>query len=105
MHAGKLSAGVAAIFVLWQGAALARDHGRIRLAQSSVTTTCMMTCNSQAANCQTTCVLPSTATGAAGTTTSAAGTPNATASVSCLSSCTSQQLACQTNCARTSPSQ
>jgi hypothetical protein len=72
----------------------------IRLAQTSTTTNCMMTCNSQAATCQSSCVVPGTAPTTAATTTS-----NATASQSCLSNCSSQELACQTNCARISPSQ
>jgi len=97
VRAVKLSAGLAVMIVLWHGSADAAEHSRVRLAQSSVTTTCMMACNSQAASCQANCVVPSTAT--------SGGTTNATASVPCLSSCTSQQLSCQTNCARTSPSQ
>jgi len=75
-------------------------HKVLRLAQSSTTTNCMMTCNSQAATCQSTCVVPGTPPTSAATTTS-----NATASQSCLSNCSSQQLSCQTNCARISPSQ
>jgi hypothetical protein len=75
-------------------------HTSIRLAQSSTTTNCMMVCNSQAATCQSGCVVPGTAPTSAATTTS-----NATASQSCLSNCSSQELACQTNCARVSPSQ
>jgi hypothetical protein len=35
-------------------------EGRIRLAQTSTVTNCMMTCNAQAANCQTGCVVPGT---------------------------------------------
>jgi len=31
---------------------------KIRLAQTGNVTTCMMQCNSQAANCQTTCLIP-----------------------------------------------
>ena len=31
---------------------------KIRLAQSSTTTNCMMTCNAQAATCQTACFVP-----------------------------------------------
>ena len=37
-----------------RGTAVAAE--RIRLAQASVTTTCMMTCNSQYANCQSSCL-------------------------------------------------
>jgi hypothetical protein len=83
------------------GGAFAASRGKtIRLAQSSITTTCMMTCNSQAASCQAACVVPGTPPLGAATTTS-----NASASISCLSNCSSQQLACQTTCARISPSQ
>lgn len=82
------------------GDAFAKNDKPIRLAQSSATTTCMMVCNSQAANCQTACVVPGAPPASAATTTS-----NATASVSCLSACSTQQLTCQTACARTSPSQ
>ena len=73
---------------------------KLRLAQSSTTTNCMMSCNSQAANCQTTCLIPGTPPTGAATTTS-----NATASTSCLLGCTTQQIACQTVCAQVSPSQ
>jgi hypothetical protein len=73
---------------------------KFRLAQSSTTTNCMMSCNSQAANCQTTCLVPGTPPTGAATATS-----NATASTSCLLGCTTQQVACQTVCAQISPSQ
>jgi hypothetical protein len=72
---------------------------KIQLAQTSIVTNCMMTCNAQAAACQTACVVPGTAPTAAATTTS-----NATASTTCLLTCNSTQLACQTSCARQSPS-
>ena len=71
----------------------------IRLAQTSTVTNCMMTCNSQAATCQTTCLVPTT-----GSTTTAA-TGNATLNTACQATCTTQQISCQTTCARTSPSQ
>src|SRR5208282_3870323 len=71
----------------------------IRLAQTSTATNCMMTCNAQAASCQTACVVPGTPPSAAATTTS-----NATASTMCLLNCITSQLSCQTNCARQSPS-
>jgi hypothetical protein len=74
--------------------------GKIRLAQTSTTTNCMMTCNSQAATCQAACVVPGTAPTGAATTTS-----NANASASCLINCSTQQMTCQTICARASPSQ
>jgi len=73
---------------------------KIRLAQTSAATTCMMTCNAQAASCQTACVVPGTPPAAAATTTS-----NATASTMCLLNCSTAQLTCQTSCARQSPSQ
>jgi hypothetical protein len=73
--------------------------GKIRLAQTSTVTSCMMACNSQAANCQTTCIVPGTAPTNAATTTS-----NATSTASCQISCSTQQISCQTTCARTSPS-
>src|SRR4029077_1716163 len=80
---------------------------KIRLAQSSTTTKCMMTCNSQAALCQSACFVPPAPP--VGSTTStftqaqAAG-PNPTASTSCVMNCTTTQVTCQTTCARTSPS-
>ena len=75
-------------------------EAKIRLAQTSTATNCMMTCNAQAASCRTGCIVPGTLPSAAATTTS-----NATASTNCLLTCTTTQLACQTNCARQSPSQ
>ena len=75
------------------------SRGKNRLAQTSTVTNCMMLCNSQAAACQTTCVVPGTAPTGAATTTS-----NANVSTSCQLSCSTQQVACQTTCARTSPS-
>jgi hypothetical protein len=87
------------IVVLFAGFAIencnsiAAGSGRIRLAQSSTVTNCMMACNSQAANCQTTCLVPGTAP-----TNAATATSNANQSTSC-------QLNCKTTCATTSPSQ
>ncbi len=72
---------------------------KIRLAQTSTLTNCMMTCNSQAATCQATCIVPNTPPTAAATTTS-----NANSSTSCQLNCSTQQIACQTVCARNSPS-
>ena len=84
-------------------AASASAQGKIKLAQSSVTTTCMMTCNSQYALCQSSCLASATQTQS-----SAPGTivgANVNANQSCLFSCTNQQLQCQiTICARGSPS-
>lgn len=84
-------------------AASASAQGKIRLAQSSVTTTCMMTCNSQYALCQSSCLASGTQaqSSAPGTIVGA----NVNANQSCLFSCTNQQLQCQiTICARGSPS-
>src|SRR6516165_5417611 len=64
---------------------------------TSTVTNCMMSCNSQAASCQTGCVMP-----AAPTTTGPTGTLNATKSTSCAIGCTTTQLTCQTACARLS---
>lgn len=80
-------------------------EGRIRLAQSSTVTNCMMTCNAQAATCQTTCVVPAPQSPSIGPTTSVTPAPNPTAGTTCLLGCSSTQVACQTNCARQSPSQ
>jgi len=80
----------------------------IRLAQTSTTTNCMMTCNAQAATCQAACFVPPAP--AVGSTTSAIAQaqtpgPNLTASTSCVMNCTTTQVTCQTTCARISPSQ
>ena len=83
-------------------AASSSAHEKIRLAQNSTAITCMMTCNSQYANCQSSCL----ATGSqqqsspSGLNTSA----NINANQACLASCTNQQLQCQIVCARSSPS-
>jgi hypothetical protein len=74
--------------------------GKIRLAQSSNATNCMMTCNAQAASCRTGCLVPGTPPTAAATSTS-----NATASTMCLLNCGNSQLSCQTSCSLQSPSQ
>ena len=72
---------------------------RFRVAQTSTVTNCMMACNSQAASCQTTCLVPGTLPTGAATTGS-----NANKSTSCQLNCTTQQINCQTLCAQTSPS-
>jgi len=77
----------------------ASADGKIRLAQTSAVTNCMMTCNSQAATCQAACVVPGTPPTGAATTTG-----NANVSTSCQLTCSTQQVVCQTTCARTSPS-
>ncbi len=91
--------------MLWLGVTcagtvgVANATGKIRLAQTSTVTNCMMSCNSQAAACQTTCLVPGTApTGAA----TAIG--NANLNTSCQLNCTTQQIACHTTCAQNSPS-
>jgi hypothetical protein len=75
---------------------------KLRLAQSSTVTNCMMNCNSAAANCQTSCVLPPPLQ----VITPGSSTPifNATTSTACAVNCSSTQLACQTGCAAQSPS-
>jgi hypothetical protein len=73
--------------------------GKLRFAQTSTVTNCMMLCNAQAASCQTNCIVPGAAPTGAATTTS-----NATASTSCQLNCSTQQISCQTTCGTTSPS-
>jgi hypothetical protein len=91
---------------LWLGATVAGTGGaacaagKIRLAQTSTVTNCMMTCNAQAAACLTTCLVPGTAPTGAATTTS-----NANLNTSCQLNCTTQQISCHTVCAQNSPSQ
>jgi hypothetical protein len=69
---------------------------------TSTTTNCMMSCNSQAANCRTTCVLPAPPTPPPSPSSSQAPNLNATPSMACLVGCNSTQLACQSGCALTS---
>ena len=61
--------------------------GRIQLAQTSTVTNCIMACNSQAANCQTTCVIPGAAPTGAATTGG-----NANQSTSCKLNCAKSTL-------------
>jgi len=82
---------------LWHSAGPAA--GRIRVAQTSAVTNCVMACNSQAASCQTTCLIPGTTPIGAATTGS-----NANQSTACQLNCTTIQINCQALCARTSPS-
>ena len=72
------------------GGALAA--GKIRLAQTSTVTICMMNCNSTYALCQSSCVNPNQTLNILnqGTFSAVAG------SGSCISLCTTQQLTCQT---------
>jgi hypothetical protein len=81
----------------------ASAQGKVKLAQTSVTTTCMMTCNGQYANCQSSCL--ATGTQSQSSASGAIVGANVNANQSCLSSCTNQQLQCQITCARASPSQ
>jgi hypothetical protein len=74
--------------------------GRIRLAQSSSLTNCMMTCNSQAATCLTTCLVPGTPPTGAATATS-----NATLNTACQVNCSIQRISCQTTCSQSFPPQ
>ena len=78
----------------------AAASGRFHIAQTSTVTNCMMTCNSQAASCQTTCLVPGTAPTNAATTTG-----NANVNTACQLNCSTQQINCQTTCGTTSPSQ
>ena len=85
------------------GAASAGE--KIRLAQTSTTTNCMMTCNAQAATCQAACfVPPAPAAGSTAIAQAQTAGPNPTASTSCVMNCTTTQVTCQTTCARISPS-
>src|SRR5579863_5243945 len=70
---------------------------RIRLAQTSTVTACMMGCNSRGSICQSACVVQGTPTT---TTTTATITGNATTSATCLLNCSTLQLSCQTSCAQ-----
>jgi len=72
---------------------------------TSAVTTCMMSCNSTVAQCQTNCVVPgaSGASVAAQTTGTASVAPGSVGS-SCQLACTTAQLTCQTACSQKSPS-
>ena len=84
-------------------AASASADEKFRLAQSSVTTTCMMTCNATYANCQSSCLATGTQLQSSPLGLRTNADPNA--NQVCLASCTNQQLQCQVVCARSSPSQ
>ena len=95
MRAIVLLSAVAAIT-----AGLAQDAGaeeKIRLAQTSAATNCMMTCNSQAATCQTTCVVPTPSTAPPSPSSATPPALNAGGSTVCLMNCSTIQLTCQTN--------
>jgi hypothetical protein len=87
--------------VVLAGGALAA--GKIRLAQTSTVTNCMMSRNSTFARCESTCFSPSQEANTLNQGTSNRGA--IAGSGSCVSLCTNQQLTCQTTCARASPSQ
>jgi hypothetical protein len=87
-------------FVFANNDRAAAASGRFHIAQTSTVTNCMMACNSQAASCQTTCLVPGTPPTNAATTTS-----NANQNTSCQLNCATQQVNCQTTCGTTSPSQ
>jgi len=82
-------------------AASSSAHEKIRLAQNSVAITCMMTCNSQYANCQSSCLATGTQLQSSPLGLRTNADPNA--NQVCLASCTNQQLQCQIVCARSSP--
>jgi hypothetical protein len=76
---------------------------------TSTTTNCMMSCNSQAANCQTRCFIPNVpgpppSFSAPGSAAAVAPLFNADVNAACRMGCTSTQLSCQSGCALNSPS-
>lgn len=71
---------------------------------TSTTTNCMMSCNSQAANCRATCVLPVAPTPLPSPSSSQAPILNAAANTTCIMNCSSVQMSCQSGCALNSPS-
>src|SRR6516225_4515607 len=75
-------------------AATSSASEKVRLAQTSATTTCMMTCNSQFANCQSTCL-------AVGAPTAPSNFADPNPRQTCTASCSNQQLACQIACVLT----
>jgi hypothetical protein len=70
------------------------------LIQSQTSTACLVSCNTQAMNCQNACIVVGPAT----STTSPLGIPNTAGTSPCALNCTSQQLVCQQTCNR-SPQQ
>ena len=87
------------------GAAPRTQALKVRLAQTSIVTNCMMSCNSTAASCQTGCFVPGMALSVPFTTPNAlTPTSNPTANTACVMACTNSQLTCQSSCALRSPS-
>ena len=70
------------------------------LIQSQTSTACLVSCNTQAMNCQNACVVVGPPTPA----TTPSLIPNAAGTSPCALNCTSQQLVCQQTCNR-SPQQ
>ena len=91
---------LAAIVVGLGGGALAAE--KIRLAQTSSVTNCMMNCNSAFALCNSSCINGRAALNASQ---GIINPGNVFAAGSCVAFCSNQQLNCQTTCALTSPSQ
>jgi hypothetical protein len=71
-----------AALAITEFAASSSAQGKIRLAQTSVTTTCMMTCNSQYANCQSSCL--ATGSQQQSNPSGSNSNPNVSASQTCL---------------------
>jgi hypothetical protein len=72
---------------------------------TSTVTNCMMSCNSQAANCQTRCFIPNVpgpppSISPPGSAAAASPIFNSDLNTTCRMGCSSTQLACQTSCAR-----
>ena len=82
------------------GGALAAE--KIRLAQTSTVTNCIMSCNNAYASCRSACLAPGQTV--SGVIQGTVSTGNLVANGSCLSLCTSQQLLCSQPCGRLSPS-
>ena len=95
----RLWAGLLAIVVIGLAFGVSARE-KIRLAQSSTLTNCMMTCNAQFATCDTTCLVPGSVPTGAATTGS-----NANINAACQSNCSITRLSCQTTCAQSFPPQ
>jgi hypothetical protein len=65
---------------------------------TSTVTNCMMSCNSQAANCHTGCFIPAAPTSVSAGRGTLTSTLNATSNTACIMGCTSSRLACHTSC-------